>query len=121
MSIHAHRPELETFARRKLLERQHQLSRALGRARREAGELYETREPDWEDQAANLTGAAGIDRLGEGERDQLTVVTAALDRLDEGTWGRCARCGTPIPEERLRALPEATCCMSCTASAGGIR
>ena len=34
-------------------------------------------------------------------------VQEALDRLDEGSYGRCAVCGAEIDDERLEARPEA--------------
>lgn len=43
----------------------------------------------------------------------LAEVEAALARLDEGTYGRCARCGRPIPDERLEVRPTATTCVGC--------
>ncbi len=43
----------------------------------------------------------------EGE---LTEVEQALTRLDEGTYGTCAVCGTAISDERLAAEPAATHC-----------
>ncbi len=41
---------------------------------------------------------------------ELAAVTAALDRLDAGTYGRCMDCGQPIDEERLVARPTARRC-----------
>ena len=38
---------------------------------------------------------------------------AALASVDEGSYGRCQRCGNTIPEERLAALPGAVTCVSC--------
>jgi DnaK suppressor protein len=40
-------------------------------------------------------------------------VTAALERLDSGTYGKCERCGRDIPIERLQALPTARLCVDC--------
>ncbi len=40
-------------------------------------------------------------------------VTAALDRIEAGTYGRCERCGQPIAPERLQAVPTARLCFSC--------
>lgn len=42
-------------------------------------------------------------------------VQAALDRMDEGTYGVCEECGQPIPWERLEAVPEARRCVRCQA------
>ena len=43
----------------------------------------------------------------------LDLVTGALARLDDGTFGRCLRCGAPIPDERLEVLPWAAFCVAC--------
>lgn len=40
-------------------------------------------------------------------------VERALERLDEGNYGWCERCGSPIPVERLAAFPSATLCVAC--------
>jgi len=45
----------------------------------------------------------------------LTDLLAARGRLAAGRFGRCERCGEPIPEARLRARPEARCCVPCAA------
>lgn len=41
---------------------------------------------------------------------ELAAVTAALTRIDAGTYGRCMDCGQPIDEERLVARPTARRC-----------
>lgn len=41
----------------------------------------------------------------------LRDVTAALGRLEQGTYGRCTVCGEAIAEERLKAFPAAATCM----------
>lgn len=38
---------------------------------------------------------------------------AALDRIENGTFGRCERCGQDIPEKRLDVLPYVRHCTSC--------
>ena len=43
----------------------------------------------------------------------LQAVEAALARLDDGSYGTCARCGGPIAAERLDALPWAVHCIAC--------
>src|SRR5687768_444021 len=44
-------------------------------------------------------------------------IDAALDRIAEGTYGRCAHCGVAIPVERLTIRPFAAGCVACQASA----
>lgn len=46
-------------------------------------------------------------------RDRLQQVDEALWRLDHGLFGNCLRCGAPIPEGRLAALPENPFCIDC--------
>lgn len=41
------------------------------------------------------------------------LVAAALRRIDEGTFGRCQRCGRPIARQRLQAIPYAPYCIDC--------
>jgi DnaK suppressor protein len=51
--------------------------------------------------------------LRNNTQDLLDQVDSALKRLDEGTYGTCARCGNTINAERLEALPYATFCITC--------
>lgn len=66
--------------------------------------------------------AAAASQVFEQQRDlalrdraaaQLELVDAALQRLDAGTFGTCQRCGAPIAEGRLEALPWAAHCIAC--------
>ena len=49
--------------------------------------------------------------------DRINRLTAALERLNEGTYGACAVCGRPIERSRLDALPEAERCLDCQSRA----
>jgi DnaK suppressor protein len=51
--------------------------------------------------------------LEENAEHLLASIDAALERIDNGTYGICERCGKPIGEERLEALPYATKCIEC--------
>jgi RNA polymerase-binding transcription factor DksA len=42
--------------------------------------------------------------------EQRRRVLAAIERLDEGEYGRCAVCSHDIDDERLEARPEARTC-----------
>lgn len=52
---------------------------------------------------------AVIERL----RENLGDVDNALGKIERGAYGACERCGNPIGDERLEALPYARLCMSC--------
>lgn len=54
----------------------------------------------------------------DNEQDLLAQVNAALQRIEQGTYGICDNCGQPINEKRLEALPWASLCLRCEAEQG---
>jgi DnaK suppressor protein len=59
-----------------------------------------------------------IDRITKvGTAEQLAVMRAdvvrSLEKIDDGTYGLCDRCGASIPDERLEARPWSVRCVSC--------
>ena len=56
--------------------------------------------------------------LIEQARAQVRDVTAALDRLSQGGYGQCVRCGEPIAPERMAARPTAALCIGCASRVG---
>jgi len=68
--------------------------------------------------------------LAEGDRaeavlasamSQRTEILAALNRIQDGSYGTCADCGRPIPEGRLEARPEAARCVACQSKRDRLR
>jgi DnaK suppressor protein len=51
--------------------------------------------------------------LEEHDERLLGAIDAALQRIEDDTYGKCVNCGAPIPEERLEAMPWATLCIDC--------
>jgi DnaK suppressor protein len=47
------------------------------------------------------------DAVAAGLRDRLAALDRALQRVEDGSYGRSIRSGTPIPDERLEADPAA--------------
>jgi len=102
---------------------------ALAQRRDELQAEYERTLSDISElQRERLTDSAGDDQADTGtktfEREQeislannilerITQVERALERLGEGSYGWCERCGNAIPVERLAAFPSATLCVSC--------
>jgi RNA polymerase-binding transcription factor DksA len=68
--------------------------------------------PSTEDVADDGAAEVEIGLMATGER-LLADVVAALDRIDDGTFGTCEECGRPIPQGRLDALPYARQCIRC--------
>ena len=52
-------------------------------------------------------------RLGERESQMVADIDQALLRIEEGSYGTCARCDKEIPLARLEALPTARHCAPC--------
>jgi DnaK suppressor protein len=64
------------------------------------------------------TASATLDReidytLEDNAEQVLASIDAALQRIEDGTYGICETCGRPISEERLEAIPYATQCIEC--------
>jgi DnaK suppressor protein len=57
-----------------------------------------------------MTGAYQARTLYETVKE----IDQALERIDDGSYGRCGSCGEVIPAERLRALPWAALCVPCS-------
>ena len=61
-------------------------------------------------------------RLGERESQMIADIDQALLRIQEGSYGVCARCGKLIDERRLEAVPTArydAVCQALIESANG--
>jgi DnaK suppressor protein len=54
-------------------------------------------------------------QLGERESQMVADIDQALLRIDEGTYGKCLRCGKEIDERRLDAMPTARYDAACQA------
>lgn len=48
---------------------------------------------------------------------ELRLVTAALARIEEGTYGFCLRCDEAISWNRLQVMPQAAFCVNCQEAA----
>jgi DnaK suppressor protein len=53
--------------------------------------------------------------LSEGDRQELCDIEDALERIQNGIFGWCSRCGGAIGRHRLRAIPETRYCLACSA------
>lgn len=46
-------------------------------------------------------------------RKRLTEIEGAFDRMKNGTYGKCVRCGGEISKEVLEIVPESELCAKC--------
>jgi DnaK suppressor protein len=58
-----------------------------------------------------------VDALVRQAERRLAEVDAAVQRLADASYGRCERCGGPIPPERLEVRPSARTCVPCAGAA----
>jgi DnaK suppressor protein len=101
-----------------LVERRDELQAEYDQTLTEIAELQRDRLTDsaGDDQAD--TGTKTLEReqeitLANNLLDRITQVERAIERVGEGNYGYCERCGNAIPVERLAAFPSATLCVSC--------
>jgi len=99
--------------RNKLLDRGESLVGQVQQA-----ELY-SRERDAEatqdpaDMAANAYTKELLVSMSDNDRQLLNLIDEALERIEEGSYGKCVRCGEALPEKRLDAVPWARHCVRC--------
>lgn len=76
-------------------------------------ELDSHNNPDWEDLATERAGDEVLEATGLAGMAEIPQIRAALKRIEDGTYGICARCDAQISEARLDALPWTPFCKDC--------
>ena len=71
---------------------------------------------DLADIAASDIDRATLETLGSQDMRRLTLIDAALVRIENGRYGVCLSCGKKIPTARLEAIPHAFLCIECKSS-----
>ena len=113
--------DVEHF-RRLLLERRGAVTAALdnlhrensGSLEEETGELVSgSADQHMADTATETVEREIGNTLEEHDERLLYAIDSALQRTEDGTYGKCVNCGAPIPEARLEAMPWATLCIDC--------
>lgn len=75
--------------------------------------LDDARPKDWEDAAVERQGDEVLEAMGSHDLAELRMIDAALMRIEDGSYGICVKCGTPISDARLATLPATPFCKSC--------
>lgn len=103
--------------RKKLQEKHRQLVEEVGKNVMYGKGPEDDSIKDLGDQATRAYDREFLFELGNGDRRLLKEVESALQKLDDGGFGSCERCGEPIAEKRLEALPFARYCIECQRAA----
>lgn len=57
-----------------------------------------------------------LDDLDDMAQSEIRAIDAALDRIEDGSFGDCVTCGDPIDANRLKTLPHTPFCADHTPS-----
>ncbi len=104
--------KLEYFREQLLKERANLLQEA-SKTLSEGVLLENSNIPDYADIASLESDRLFLLRLRERERKLIRKIDQTLERIENGTFGICENCGKQIGEERLKARPVTTLCISC--------
>jgi DnaK suppressor protein len=69
--------------------------------------------PDPADRASLEADRNFMLRIRDRENKLIKKIKKALERIDDGTFGVCEKCGENISASRLRARPVTTLCIDC--------
>lgn len=72
----------------------------------------ETMDPE-DEEADEAEEFANELATGEVRRERINDIDAALQRIKDGKYGICEKCGGEIPKEVLNLVPESRYCEDC--------
>ncbi|HIE03315.1 MAG TPA: TraR/DksA family transcriptional regulator [Candidatus Latescibacteria bacterium] len=104
--------KLKYFTKLVLKERE-RILRGLSNVQEDLKETSEETLIEEIDKAFSSEGRELLSSFVDRHTEGLEAVNQALERIKEGTYGICVRCGREISEERLEAIPTASLCLSC--------
>jgi len=100
-------------AKEALLARRQELATRVERTHKHIHEREERVSANFAEQSVEMENQELVMSLDAEGREELKQIQAALNRLENGSYGECTRCGKAISDERLRALPYASLCIDC--------
>jgi DnaK suppressor protein len=104
--------ELEKY-RKLLQEKKTSLLAELAKTRHAEEETTEESTQDIADKAVSSYTREFLYSLNDAERSTVQQIDQALGRIDDGTYGLCLNCGTPMNEKRLSAIHWSRHCVEC--------
>lgn len=84
-------------------------------------DLGEPADPDFAERATEAENDEVLEGIGRASEAEIRQIHAALERIEEGTYGVCRVCEETIDPRRLEALPFVTTCIKCAESSGQSR
>lgn len=99
--------------RKRLLDKQDELMRLVSKSDQDGREADEEGTQDLADKAANAYTKEFLFHQSNDNRQILTMVNEALDRIKDGSYGICQVCEQEVQTKRLEAVPWARHCIEC--------
>jgi len=103
---------LNSFAQ-ELRRRRRNIIAQVAHTQEEIDYLSAELESEWSDSAVEEDTKHLLSRLDVRETAAIREIDAALERIKEGTYERCANCGQALSIARLQARPTARLCPAC--------
>ncbi len=104
--------ELQEF-KQLLIKRARGLLKDIDGYEADIKEIEGRRSLDWIDKVADEAPIEVLEILGGRQRQEIAQIEEALERIEDGSYGKCVNCGRDISTRRLRAIPFALQCIEC--------
>jgi RNA polymerase-binding transcription factor DksA len=108
--------EMSKEARKRPLDRRKAIEALIADVEREEEQLQGAAHPDLLDHAAHRSPIEVLESIRGAQRNELFELEAALERIENGSYGTCLTCGGAVGRQRLRAIPEARFCIDCVSA-----
>jgi len=104
--------ERDYFTQLILEERKRKLS-ALGRLQGTLEEINESRSAEYEEEVTLSDDKEYLSKLIEQDARGLEAINNSLEKVLDGSYGKCENCNEKINLDRLEAIPTAVLCLDC--------
>ncbi|MCV6614953.1 MAG: TraR/DksA family transcriptional regulator [Cellvibrionaceae bacterium] len=96
-----------------LQARQAELSARRDRVEEHVSHRNEPLSADFAEQAVERENDEVLEAIGVEVDKELVQIRHAIERIDEGSYGSCEKCGEDIAIERLKIVPYTNYCIKC--------
>ena len=101
------------YSRKKLQSRREELMKTIARTEEEGRQADDDQTVDLADKAANSYTKEFLFGMTNTDRTILSMIDAALKRIQSNEYGLCANCQEEMQQKRLEAVPWAKHCINC--------
>jgi DnaK suppressor protein len=106
-------PMLNDTIRQQLQTKRDELLHRSARIQRDLQHVDQPISQDFAEQATEMENTDVLHGINAESQHELQLINRALDRLDQGKYHQCVKCGSAIGDARLIAVPYAEHCISC--------